>query len=151
MIYLIQKLTTEHLKGMVEMTTLKNWMIGEMEMELSNMIGNTTYGCDLGYGIFETANVDGSYTYSTHKAKEWIREYFDELGDVVEEIQFNLGENSVANCFNEPEKFMVQIMLESSSSLIAQCKTVEENWNNEIELTEETIKQIIEELREQRD
>ena len=133
------------------MTTLKNWMIGEMEMQLSDMIGNTTYGCDLGYGIFESANVDGSYTYNRHDAEMWIKEYFSSIGDVAQDIVDNLGAESLANPFLEPEKFMVQIMLEMSSSIIAQVSIVDENWNNEMELTEETIKQIIEELREQKD
>ena len=131
--------------------TLKNWMINEMEMQVSDMIGQEIYGCDLGYQLFDNANCDGSYTYSTHEAKEWIREYFDELGDVVEEIQFNLGENSVANCFNEPEKFMVQIMLEMSSSIIAQVSIVDENWNNEFILTKEVIEEITKELEGMRE
>lgn len=150
MLYLIQKLTTEHLKGMVEMT-LKNWMINEMEMQVSDMIGQEIYGCDLGYQLFDNANCDGSYTYNRYDAEMWIEDYFSDIGDVAQDIVDNLGAESLANPFLEPEKFMVQIMLESSSAIIAQCPIIDENWNNSLKLTEETIKQIIKELREQKD
>jgi hypothetical protein len=96
-------------------------------------------------------NCNGSYTCDAQEAKEFIKDYFEDIGEVVESIEFNLGKGSVCNCFNEPEKFQVQIMLEMSNALCAQCPFIDENWNNSIELTEENIKLIINQLMEQKD
>lgn len=126
--------------------TLKQFMVDAITDKLEEMEGQEVYGCDLGYQLFEEANVNGSYTCNAYEAKQWINEHFDELGEVVEDIKFNLGEQSIFNPFLEPEKFMVVCMLELSSTLIGQCQTVDENWNNTMELTAETIKQIIKEL-----
>lgn len=126
--------------------TLKEFMVEAITEKLEEMEGIEVYGCDLGYQLFEEANVNGSYTCDAFEAQKWIREHFEELGEVVEDIKFNLGENSICNPFLEPEKFMVIVILELSSTLIGQCQTVENNWNNTMELTAETIKQIIKEL-----
>lgn len=133
------------------MDTLKNFVIDAMIDELNEMEGKEIYGADLGYEIFETANCNGSYTCDAQEAKEFIKDYYEDIGDVVESIEFNLGKGSVCNCFNEPEKFQVQIMLEMSSSLIAQVSIVDENWNNKFTLTKETIEKITKELEEMKD
>lgn len=133
------------------MDTLKNFVIDAMIDELNEMEDREIYGADLGYEIFETANCDGSYTCNAQEAKEFIKDYYEDIGDVVESIEFNLGKGSVCNCFNEPEKFQVQIMLEMSSSLIAQVSIVDDNWNNEFTLTKETIEKITKELEEMKD
>jgi hypothetical protein len=131
--------------------TLKNFVIEEMVDSLYDMEGREVYGADLGYSIFESANCDGSYTYNAHEAEEFIKEYYSDFGEVVEDIKFNLGAEFIPNPFLEAEKFQVVIMLEMSNALCANCKTIDENWNNELELTEETIKQIVNELMEQKD
>lgn len=133
------------------MDTLKNFVIDAMIVELNEMEDREIYGADLGYEIFETANCNGSYTCDAQEAKEFIKDYYEDIGDVVESIEFNLGKGSVCNCFNEPEKFQVQIMLEMSSSLIAQVSIVDDNWNNEFTLTKEVIEKITKELEEMKD
>ena len=62
-----------------------------------------------------------------------------------------MGEDVNPNCFLQPEKFQVVIMLEMSNSLCGQCEFVNSNWKNEIELTEENIKLIISQLEELKD
>jgi hypothetical protein len=71
---------------------------------------------------------------------------FDELGEIVEEMT----EEGLAPCnvFDNPECFMVQIMLYVAGQLLGQCDTVNEFWNEEQELTEEIIAKIKEELNE---
>jgi len=133
------------------MDTLKNFVIDAMIDELNEMEDREIYGADLGYEIFEEANCNGSYTCDAQEAKEFIKDYYEDIGDVVESIEFNLGKGSVCNCFNEPEKFQVQIMLEMSSSLIAQVSIVDDNWNNEFTLTKEVIEKITKELEEMKD
>lgn len=133
------------------MDTLKNFVIDAMIDELNEMDGRTIYGCDIGYEIFSEANCNGSYTCNTVEAENFIREYFSEIGEVVEDIKFNLGTESVPNCFLQAEKFQVVIMLEISNRLCSECEFININWNNEVELTEETIKLIISQLEELRD
>ena len=133
------------------MDTLKNFVIDAMIDELNKMEGIEVYGADLGYEIFSIANCNGSYTCDAQESIDWIGKYFSEIGKVVDSIEFNLGEGSVCNCFNEPEKFQVQIMLEMSGYLCGQCEFVNNNWNNEIKLTEKNIKLIISQLEELKD
>lgn len=131
--------------------TLKNFVIDAMINELSEMEGRTGYGCDLGYAIFESANLDGTYTYSTQKSIKWIGEYFSEIGDIVDDINANTGENILPNPFNKPEAFQVVIMAEMSNVLCGKCPFIDENWNNSIELTQENLKLIINQLMEQKE
>ncbi len=128
------------------MKTLKAWIIDEMISELKEMEGRTVYGCDLGFSIFESANVDGSYTYSTYEAINWIKKYFDDLGEIVEET--TAEGLTPPNVFDKPESFMVFIMLECSSYLTGKCKFIEDNWNDEIELNKKNINRICKELKE---
>ena len=133
------------------MDTLKNFVIDAMIVELNEMEDREVYGADLGYEIFETANCNGSYTCDAQEAKEFIKDYFESIGEVVEDIKFNLGTENIPNPFTESERFQVVIMLEMSSSLIAQVSVVDENWNNEFTLTKETIEKITKELEEMKD
>ena len=87
------------------MKTLKNYIIDETIWNLKEREGETVYACDLAYTVFGSANVDGSYTYSTYEAVKWIKKYFDSLGEIVEEMQ-GQGLNA-PNPFDEPEKFQV--------------------------------------------
>lgn len=133
------------------METLKNFVIDAMIDRLNEMEGREIYGADIGYEIFDEANCNGSYTCSTIEAENFICKYFSEIGEVVEDIKFNLGAEFIPNCFLQSEKFQVVIMLEMSNSLCGQCEFVNINWNNEIELTEENIKLIISQLEELKD
>lgn len=133
------------------MDTLKNFVIDAMIDELNEMEDREIYGADLGYEIFSEANCNGSYTCDTIEAENFICKYFSEIGEVVEDIKFNLGAEFIPNCFLQSEKFQVVIMLEMSNSLCGQCEFVNSNWNNEIELTEENIKLIISQLEELKD
>lgn len=67
-----------------------------------------------------------------------------------EELKFQFGSEYLVdfNPFDNPEKFMVLVILESASYILGKCKTVEDNWNNEIVLTKENIKKIEKELKE---
>lgn len=131
--------------------TLKNFVIEAMIDELGCMDGREIYGADLGYEIFSEANCNGSYTCNALEAENFIKEYFSDFGEVVDDIKFNLGTESIPNPFTESERFQVVIMLEMSNTLCSQCPFIDENWNNEIELTKENIKLIINQLMEQKD
>ena len=126
------------------MNELEKWVMNEMVEHLEEMEGQVVYGCDLAFTLFESENNAGSYTCSAHKSREWIKEYWDYLGEVVEDYEFNYGELPVNPLVNE-EAFQLQIIIFLASRLVCESTFIEVNWNDEIELTEETIKQIVSE------
>lgn len=128
---------------------MKKEILNDLIEKLYEYEGQKIYACDLAYTLFESYNIDGSVTYSTYNAKEWIKKYFNELGEAVEAIKYNLGSELIPNIFDEPEKFMVVIYLEVGASLLSQCKFIDDNWNNEIELTNKNIEIIKEQLEKE--
>lgn len=129
---------------------IMNFMIDILKDKLDNFEGILMYGADMGYGLLEEENSNDTYTFSADEAMEWIKKYFDDIREVVSSIEFNLGAENVPNAFLEPETFMVNCMLEVSSVLCSNCKFIDDNWNNEIELSSENIEIIKEQLEAQR-
>ena len=129
------------------MNNLEKWVIGEMIEHLQKMEGQVVYGCDLAFKMFENGNVTGSYTCSSYSSNQWIKEYWDELSEVVEDYEFNYGELPT-NPFKNSEVFQMQIILHMASSLVAESDYIEENWNEEIEMTSDIIEKIVAEWSE---
>lgn len=107
--------------------------------------GQSIYGCDLAYAITESINVDGTATYNTYEAKQYIKEWFDEAVDVYQYQVDNYGQ-ALHNPFENPEAFMVCMIIEGVSSILGQCEVVNDDdvWNYETEWTEELINKILE-------
>lgn len=129
---------------------MKKDIIERIIDKLYDYEGTEVYACDLGYKLFEGENIDGTFTYSSYEAKQWVKENFDDIGEVWEELQFQFGGDFLKdyNMFDNPEKFMVLIILESASYLIGKCKLIEDNWNDEITLDKKTIETLKEQLKE---
>ena len=130
----------------LENNDIKNEVIEELIEELENYKDTEHYGCDLAYDLFERYNIDGSITCNAYEAKQWIKRNFDDLGEIVEEIQANGLE--IPNIFDRPELFMVVIYLEVASYLMAQCKFIDEHWNDTIILNDVNISTITKQLKE---
>ncbi len=105
------------------------------------------YGCDLGCTITEGINADGTCTYSTYEAKEYIKFWWDEAADYFQYEKDNFGEN-LHNPFENPEAYMVCMVIQGVDSLLSQISFINKNWNNEIKLTEKNIKKIIREIKD---
>ncbi len=129
----------------LENNKIKNEVIEKLIEEMENYKDNEVYACDLAYTLFERYNIDGSITYSTYEAKEWIKNNFNDLGEIVEEIQANGLE--IPNVFDIPEAFMVVIYLEVASYLMAQCKFIDEHWDDTIILNDVNISTITKQLK----
>ena len=129
------------------MNSLEKWVMQEMMWHLEDLEGQVVYGCSLAFRLFESENNTGSYTCSAYKAGRWIKEYWDYLGEVVEDYEFNYGELPV-NPFKNSEVFQMQIILYMASSLVAESDYIEEHWDEEIELTADVIKTIVSEWSE---
>ena len=126
------------------MTTFITDLKSQIIERLNDYKGVNTYLCDLSVLLFESENVNGSVFCNTYKTKEFIKENFDLFGQLVEYVKDDMG--ITLNPFNEPEKAHVWLLLEVSQSLLSQCKTVDEFWNDEKEITDELINSITEEL-----
>lgn len=126
------------------METIKDFMVDVLKDKLDEYEGTSFYGCDLAYDLLQQYNIDGSYTYDTYEAKQWIQEHFDELGDIVKEMT----EEGLPPCnvFDNPEAFQVQIMLSVAGDLLGQCETVTSFWDDEIILERDIIDKIKDEL-----
>ena len=112
---------------------------------LDEYVGTTHYACDLGFILTECENVDGTLTYSHYEAKEYLRLWWDECADYWEYEKFNFGENT-HNPFERPEAYMVCMVIEGVRSILSQCAIIDDNWNEEVELTEEFCAQLRSEL-----
>ena len=86
-------------------------------------------------------------------AKERIKEHFDDLDEIMEELNFQFGEEYMAkyNPFSEPDKFVLIIVLEVASYLLSQCPTIDKFWNDHIKLTKTNINKLTKELKELKD
>ena len=132
------------------MKTFKNLVIEELEQKLEEYEGVDMYGGDMAYTLLEEYNYNHTYTCNTKESEEMISTYFDELGEVYNNYIFNYGKESIVNPFENPEEFIVLMLLEKASELLSDCEFIRENWNNNIELTEEnidTIKNQLENLK----
>lgn len=116
----------------------KNFIISNID----DYSDQSIYGGDLGYTITEGINADGSCTYSTYEAKEYIKFWWDEAADYFQYETNNFGEN-LHNPFGNPEAFMVCMVIQGVNSLLSQISFIDKNWNNKIKLTEKNIKKII--------
>ena len=133
------------------METLKEYLIEKNIDKLRELKGEQRKVClcDLEYELWQGERIDGSITYNTFEAKEWIKKYFDEIGEVWEEIQFNFDKEFLQqfNMFDNPEKFMVLVVCEASSYLLSQCQYINDNWNEEKILHDNIINEIVSQLK----
>lgn len=108
--------------------------------------GEKVYGCDLYFTLCEGINANGTATFSRQLAKEYICKWWDDASDFSDHEKFNFGERS--NPFENPEAFMVKMVIEGVDSLLSQCQFIYDNWNDEIILTEEVINSITSDIEE---
>ena len=125
---------------------LNTWLIDEIIEKLEECKGypkkENMY--DLAFDLFQSENVDGSYYCSRYQANEWIKENFDDLGDIIDEYEFCYGD-SPANPFSEPEKFQVQIVIFQAQTIL---QSLESDYEDDFLLDDETIDSLIKALRE---
>lgn len=135
----------------LENNTIKDFVKSEIICKLEDF-ENSIYVCDLASELFENENIDGSFFYDTVKAKKWISEHFDDLSEIIEELQLQFDEDFcnkiMLDFFNNPDCFIVVIVLEVASYLLGQCKYINENWNDKITLTDDVIDTICLQLDE---
>ena len=70
-----------------QFSNVKDFVIDVLIDKLDNLKGENykSYACDLAYDLFEGENADGVYFYNNYKATEFIKEHFEDLGEIREE------------------------------------------------------------------
>lgn len=131
---------------------MKNYTIDLLLRKLENYKDNTVYACDLAYTLLDEYNIDGSITYNTYEAQEWLKEHYDEMYSFLENYKYNFGIEEVGrlamDIFNNPEKAMTIIVIETASELMPHLKFIEDNWYNEITLNKQNIEIIKKQLKQ---
>lgn len=117
--------------------------------EIDEHEGRDEYICDLGISLTECMRVDGTFTYSTAKAKEYLMEWFYEAGKYSDYENSNFGKRS--NPFNNVEAFLVNMVSEGVWLILSRCQFIEDNCNKNMELNKEIIAIIKEQVEEQSD
>lgn len=129
---------------------IENFVIDAIITRLEDFKGVNVYGCDLAFTLFDSENNTGAYFCNNYKAKKWIVEHFDEIGDILENMVDNFGnefiKNLLGDIFNDPDKIVVVVVLEVAGNLLGQCQTVQNFWDDETELNTEIINSIKNEL-----
>lgn len=106
----------------------------------------------MGWSLFESENICGVYFFNNYNARNWLKEHFDDLNEIIEELKFQFDDKYynkiLLDFFNNPNRFIVFIVLEVSSYLMGKCKTIDKNWNDEIILSNELVNTLISELKQ---
>ena len=140
----------------LENNNIKDFVIDILFDKLDNLKDEKyqSYSCDLAYNLFEGENADGVYFYNNYKATEFIKKHFEDLGEIIEELNFQFDKEFVnklvIDIFDNPDRFCVVVFMEVASYLLGQCEIIEELWNEEIILTNDKIDKIKKELENQR-
>ena len=116
-----------------------DWAIDYIKDTLPDYEGNTTYGCDLGNLITEGPNADGVYE---NDAWGFISSHIDDAKDEYDYEKDNFGE-VLHNPFEDPDAFVVCMLINTVDAVLAQVPVVDDNWNDEMELTPEVIDEIL--------
>ena len=136
--------------------TIKDFVIDVLIDKLDNLKGENykSYACDLAYNLFEGENADGVYFYNNYKATEFIKEHFEDLGEIIEELNFQFDKEFVnelvIDIFDNPDRFCVVVFMEVASYLLGQCEIIDKLWNEEIILSNNKIDKIKKELENQK-
>ena len=123
--------------------TIKNWLIAEIENYKDTNLKTHKY--DVASIITETIHVDGSVNCSKYLAIEFIKENFEEFGELVEYHKREFGGD--LNPFNEPETAEVIAYICGVEILLNELKCLQK-FAEEIILTNDLIKEIVEELEQ---
>lgn len=106
--------------------------------------GRKVYLCDFSFELTEGPNMDGTLTYSTANAMDYLAEWRWDAADYWQYEKDNFGEN-LHNPFDNPEAYMVCMVIEGVRTLIDRAISelgLDDQWNDEVELTADLIEKI---------
>ncbi len=114
---------------------------------LDAYIGTSHYACDLGYCLCEEENANGTLTFSRNRAMKYLQAWWFDCGDYWEFEKDNFGEHP-HNPFDNPEAFMVCMVIHGVDNILSQCRPINEAWNDTITLSDEFVAELKKEIEE---
>ena len=127
------------------MLRIEEFVKSEIVKRLKDFEGCNLFLQDLGWGLFEYENCNGSFSCNSYDSIQWIKEYFEELDEIIEE--YEIMYETIVNPFKEPEKFQLLIILYLSDKLVSNAiYNANLETNSVVKLTNEIINAIIEVL-----
>ena len=111
-----------------------------IKSEIKDMIMDyeDVYGCDLAHEMYN----NDYYIIGTYKAKQFLKEYFDDMCECLEQYQEEFGE--VYKDITDPEKVASLLTLFVAQDVLSESKVLDDKWNEALE--ESDLEQIKEEL-----
>ena len=108
--------------------------------EIKDMIMDyeDVYGCDLAHEMYN----NDYYIIGTYKARQFLKEYFDDMIECLEQHEEEIGE-AYPDITNS-EKLATLLALSVAEDVLCESKTLDEYWD--CRLTEENLEAIKEEL-----
>lgn len=108
--------------------------------EIKDMIMDyeDVYGCDLAYEMYN----NDYYIIGTYKAKQFLKEYFDDMCECLEQYHEEVDE--VYKDITNPEKVASLLALFVAQDVLSESKVLDDKWNEALE--ESDLEQIKEEL-----
>lgn len=129
------------------MNTLEKEVCDYIVDKLHDYEGCTEYCADLAFTLLNDENQQGFITPYEKESRKWVLSHFWDIETKLKETWDPEISGYIQKKFwNDPNGFMTCVYNETARDLLSQCKTIDENWNEKIELTPETIQQIIKEL-----
>ena len=108
--------------------------------EIKDMIMDyeDVYGCDLAYEMYN----NNYYIIGTYEAKQFLKEYFDDMTECLEQHEEEFGKTypDVTN----PEKVATLLALFVAQDVLYESKTLDKCWNDRLE--ESDLKHIAKEI-----
>jgi hypothetical protein len=99
---------------------------------------------DLAYDLTQDGNANGSMTFSTYRAEQYIKTWFDNVGVFLDEYKNEYGEMPTHNPFNDQELFHCLMVIHGVSIILSQVDFL--NDDKDIEITKENAERIKKEI-----
>ena len=129
---------------------MNDYIIDLLVSKLEDYEDMSIYGCDMSYTLLEQYNIDGSITYNTCEAIEWLKNNIRDIYDFLPTLKFMYDDEFYTklciDILENPEKAMTIICLEKANDILSSLKFINDNWNNKIVLNKENINIIKKEL-----
>ena len=104
-------------------------------------VGEEHYACDFASYLTEDINQTPSHLCTKKEAIQCIKTYWDEAAEYWDYEKNNLGDH-LWNPFDNPVNYFVCMVIVACDGIIMQCKTIQENWDDKIEFTQEIIDSV---------
>lgn len=132
------------------MNTLEKEVCDYIVDKLHDYEGCTIFCSDLALTLLADEKQQGFIIPYNKESRKWALSHFWDIETKLKETWDPEISGYIQNKFwNDPNGFMVCVYLETARDLLSQCKTINENWNEKLELTPEVIETIIKEMEEQ--